>query len=44
MAWLLGKYGVYKLEDIPFSDDLFVDIKNFIIKLQAVDNRQKRLF
>lgn len=44
MAWLMAKYGVYKLEDIPFSDDLFVDIKNFIIKLQAVDNRQKRLF
>ena len=44
MAWLLGKYGVYKLEDIPFSDTLFVDIKNFVIKLQAVDERQKRLF
>lgn len=41
VAWLLGKYGVYKLEDIPFSDDLYIDIKDFIKKLQP---RQKRLF
>ena len=41
MAWLLGKYGVRNLEDIPFSDDLYLDIKDFIKKLQP---RQKRLF
>lgn len=41
MAWLMAKYGVYNLEDIPFSDDLFVDINNFIRKLEK---GQKRLF
>lgn len=41
VAWLLGKYGVYRLEDIPFSDDLLIEIKKFTIKLQP---RQKRLF
>lgn len=41
VAWLLGKYGVYKLEDIPFSDDLYVEIKDFVKKLHP---RQKRLF
>lgn len=41
MAWLLGKYGVKNLEDIPFSDDLYIDIKNFIKKLEK---GQKRLF
>ena len=41
MAWLMGKYGVQNLEDIPFSDDLYLDIKDFIKKLQP---RQKRLF
>lgn len=41
VAWLLGKYGVYKLEDIPFSDDLYVEIKDFVRKLHP---RQKRLF
>lgn len=41
VAWLMAKYGVYKLEDIPCSDELFIDIRNFINKLQS---RQKRLF
>lgn len=41
MAWLTSKYGVQNLEDIPFSDDLYIDIRNFINKLQP---RQKRLF
>lgn len=41
VAWLLGKYGVYKLEDIPFSDDLLIEIKKFTIKLQL---RQRKLF
>jgi hypothetical protein len=41
VAWLMAKYGVYKLEDIPCSDELFIDIRNFINKLQP---RQKRLF
>ena len=40
MAWLLAKYNVYKLEDIPFSDEIYIDINKFIRKL----NKQKRLF
>ena len=40
MAWLLAKYNVYKLEDIPFSDGIYIDINKFIRKL----NKQKRLW
>ena len=40
MAWLLAKYNVYKLEDIPFSDEIYIDINKFIRKL----NKQKRLW
>ena len=40
MAWLLAKHNVYKLEDIPFSDEIYIDINNFIRKL----SKQKRLF
>ena len=40
MAWLLAKHNVYKLEDIPFSDEIYIDINKFIRKL----NKQKRLF
>lgn len=41
VAWLMAKYGVYKLEDIPCSDELFIDINNFTRKLKK---GQKRLF
>ena len=40
MAWLLAKYNVYKLEDIPFSDEIYIDINKFVRKL----SRQNRLF
>ena len=40
MAWLLAKHNVYKLEDIPFSDEIYIDINKFVRKL----SRQKRLF
>lgn len=41
VAWLMAKYGVYKLEDIPCSDELFININNFTRKLKK---GQKRLF
>ena len=41
VAWLMAKYGVYKLEDIPHSDELFININNFTRKLKK---GQKRLF
>lgn len=44
VAWLMAKYSVYKLEDIPFSDSLFVDINKFITKLQRANSGQRRLF
>lgn len=44
VAWLMAKYSVYKLEDIPFSDDLYVEINKFITKLQRANAGQKRLF
>ncbi len=44
VAWLMAKYGVYKLEDIPFSDQLYIDINTFITKLQRANCGQKKLF
>ena len=44
VAWLMAKYSVYKLEDIPFSDQLYIDINTFITKLQRANCGQKKLF